>query len=56
MFLHLEMEIQQYILGVVGRVTAFYAGSPGSIPSRVSNFISYLGLDQGPLSLVRTIE
>mgnify|MGYP000002802931 CR=1 FL=1 len=29
--------------GVVGRVTVFHAGGPGSIPGRVRIFNSYLG-------------
>ena len=42
--------------GIVSKITIYHTSSPGFIPGRVRNFNSYLGLDQGPLSLLMTID
>ena len=42
--------------GVIGRVIAFLAGDPGSIPGMAINLIPTLGLQWGPLSFMRKTE
>jgi len=45
-----------HLCGLVVRVSGYRYGGPGFDPRRYQSFWVVVGLEQGPLSLVRSIE
>jgi hypothetical protein len=53
---HMQCMLRDHLCGLVVRVPGYISRGPGSIPGAARFFWEVVGLEQGPLSLVGTIE